>query len=71
MRYYEIADRPRAQTATDRVTRDEPRHLRQNAGRFWPSGGSLRMSGNAAKAKKHILLTRTTYRRDAVPRGPV
>jgi hypothetical protein len=63
MRYYEIADRPRAQTATDRITRDEPRHLQHNAGRIWPSGGSLRVSDNTAKAKPYATDT------DNIPEG--
>ena len=70
MRYYEIADRPRAQTATDRITRDEPRHLQHNAGRI---GRAVEVCGCPTTLPKpsHMLLTRTTYRRDAVPRGQV
>jgi hypothetical protein len=47
MRYYEIAQRPKITTATDRIVRDE-RHLQRDAGQVLPSGGSLRVSGNAA-----------------------
>ena len=56
MRYYEIAQRPKTPTATDRIARDE-RHLQHDAGQISPSGGSSRMSGNAAKAKPHSTAT--------------
>ncbi len=52
MRYYEIAQRPKPQTATDRITRGE-RHLEHDAGQISPSGRGLRMSGDAAKAKPY------------------
>jgi hypothetical protein len=52
MRYYEIAERPKTQTATDRIARGK-RHLEQDARQISPMGRGLRMSGNAAKAKPH------------------
>ena len=52
MRYFEIAQRPRIPTATDRIVRDE-RHVPHDTGQIWPRGESLRVSGNAAKAKSH------------------
>jgi hypothetical protein len=56
MRYYEIAQRPKAPTAIDQIVRDE-RNLQHDAWRILPSGESLRMSGNAAKAKPHSAAT--------------
>jgi hypothetical protein len=52
MRYYEIAQRPKMPTANNRIVPDE-RHLQRDAGQILPSGGCLRVSGNAAKAKPH------------------
>ena len=60
MRYYEIAQRPKTPTATDRIARDE-RHLQHDTGQIWPSSGSLRMSGNAAKAKPHSAATASRH----------
>ena len=60
MRYYEIAQRPKTPTATDRIVRDE-RHLQHDAGQILPSGGSLRVSGNAAKAKPHSAATASRH----------
>jgi hypothetical protein len=52
MRSYEIAQTPKIPTVTSRSVRDEG-HLQHDAGQILPSGGSLWMSGNAAKAKPH------------------
>jgi hypothetical protein len=52
MRYYEIAQRPKTQTATDRIAGGE-RHLEHDLGQISPSGRGSRMSGTAAKAKPH------------------
>ena len=60
MRYYEIAQRPKTQTATDRIVRDE-RHLQRDTGQIWPSGKGSRMSGNAAKAKPHSAATASRH----------
>jgi hypothetical protein len=60
MRYYEIAQRPKIPTATEQIVRVE-RHLQHDAGRILPSGGSLRMSGNAAKAKPHSAATASLH----------
>ena len=54
MRYREITQRPKTPTTTDRSVRDEG-HLQHDAGQILPSGGSLRVSGNAAKAKCHSV----------------
>ena len=64
MRYYEIAQRPKTQTATDQIVRDE-KHLQHDAGQVLPSSGSMRVSGNAAKAKPYSAATAT--RRAPVP----
>jgi hypothetical protein len=52
MRYYEIAQRPKTQTATVRIARGE-RHLEHDAEQIPPSGRGSRMSDNAARAKPH------------------
>ena len=52
MRYYEIVHRLKVQTATHRIAWDK-RHLQHDAGQIQPSGGRLRVSGDAAKAQPH------------------
>ena len=49
MRYYEIADRPRPQSVTDRITRGEPRHHKTMQGNL-PSSRRSQASRNIAKA---------------------
>ena len=60
MRYCEITQRRKIPTATDRSVWAE-RHLQHDAGQIWPSGKSLRMSGNAAKAKLHSAATASRH----------
>jgi hypothetical protein len=55
MRYYQIFQRPKTPTTTDRIARG--RHLEHDEGQTGPSGESSQMSGNAAKAKPHSAAT--------------
>ena len=42
MRYYEIAQRPKTPTTTERIVQDE-RHWQRHAAQILPSGGGLRV----------------------------
>jgi hypothetical protein len=54
MRYYEIAQRPKPQTATDRIARGE-RHLEPDAGQISPSSRSSRMSDNPVADRRRAV----------------